>query len=122
MKPRPFQVVDEIRRDAERQFREKEQTLMAKLKDTEKKLSGLEQKQEGSEKVILSEKDRETIDKFRTEMLGVRRELRDVKLAMRQDIDRLDTVLKFINIAGVPLLIGFGALGLTIVRRRQQSR
>lgn len=122
VKPRPFQVVDEIRRDAERQYREKEQTLMAKLKDTEQKLSGLEQKQEGSEKVLLSEKDKETIEKFRTEMLGVRRELRDVKLAMRQDIDRLDTVLKFVNIAGVPLLIGFGALGLTFMRRRQLSR
>jgi ABC-type uncharacterized transport system involved in gliding motility auxiliary subunit len=122
VKPRPFQVVDEIRRDAERQFREKEQTLMAKLKDTEQKLSGLEQKSEGPEKAILSEKDRETIEKFRTEMLGIRRELRDVKLAMRQDIDRLDTTLRFVNIAGVPLLIGIGALGLAIARRRQQNR
>ena len=51
-------------------------------------------------------------------MLGVRRELRDVKLAMRTDIDRLDGVLKFANIATVPLLIGLGAIGLAIVRRR----
>ena len=32
-------------------------------------------------------------------MLTVRRELRDVKLALRQDIDRLDGWLKFVNIA-----------------------
>lgn len=121
IKPRPFQVVDEIRSRAERQFREKEQTLMTKLKDTEQKLSGLEQKSEGGS-AILSDKDRETIEKFRSEMLGIRRELRDVKLAMRQDIDQLDTTVRFINIAGVPLLIGFGALGLAVMRRRKQSR
>ena len=117
VKPRPFQVVDDIRRDAEKKFREKELSLETKLKETQQKLAGLEQKGEGGN-VILTDKDRETIEKFRTEMLGVRRELRDVKLAMRTDIDRLDGVLKFANIAAVPLLIGLGAIGLAIVRRR----
>ena len=43
-------------------------------------------------------------------MLSVRRELRDVKRALREDIDRLDGWLKFVNIALVPLLIGAGGL------------
>jgi len=120
VKPRPFQVVEEIRRDAERRFREKEQTLLAKLKDTEQKLQGLEKRTDGGT-VILSDKDRETIETFRSEMLGIRRELRDVKLAMRQDIDRLEGAVKVANIAAVPLLIAFGAIGLTIVRRRRRS-
>ena len=120
VKPRPFEVVDEIRREAERTFREKEQTLLAKLKETEQKLQGLEKSTEGGN-VILSDKDRETIEKFRGEMLGIRRELRDVKLAMRQDIDRLEGTLKFANIAAVPLLIGLGALALSLARRRNGS-
>ncbi len=117
VKPRPFTVVDDIRRDAEQRFRRKEQVLEAKLQDTQKKLAGIERRGEGG-KVILTDKEREAIDKFRSEMLETRRELRSVKLAMRQDIDRLDSVLKFANIAAIPLLIGFGALGLAIVRRR----
>lgn len=117
VKPRPFTVVDEIKRDAEKQFREKEQTLQTKLKETEQKLQGIQQKGEGGN-IILSDKDRETIEKFRNEMLGTRRELRDVKLALNQDIDRLGATLKFINIAAVPLLIGLGAIGLAIMRRR----
>ncbi len=117
VKPRPFTVVDEIKRNAEKQFREKEQTLQTKLKETEQKLQGIQQKGEGGN-IILSDKDRETIEKFRNEMLGTRRELRDVKLALNQDIDRLGATLKFINIAAVPLLIGLGAIGLAIVRRR----
>ena len=54
-------------------------------------------------------------------MLATRRELRDVKLSLNQDIDRLGSTLKFINIAAVPLLIGLGAIGLAIMRRRSDK-
>ncbi len=117
VKQRPFTVVDEIKRDAEKQFREKEQQLQARLKETQQKLEGIQQKGEGGN-VILTDKDRETIEKFKADMLATRRELRDVKLALNQDIDRLGATLKFINIAAVPLLIGLGAIGLAIMRRR----
>ena len=120
VKPRPFTVVDEIKRDAEKQFREKEQTLQARLKDAQEKLEGVQQKGEGGN-VILTDKDRETIEKFKGEMLSTRRELRDVKLSLNQDIDRLGSTLKFINIAAVPLLIGLGAIGLAIMRRRSDK-
>ncbi len=117
VKQRPFTVVDEIKRDAEKQFREKEQQLQARLKESQQKLEGIQQKGEGGN-VILTDKDRETIEKFKADMLATRRELRDVKLSLNQDIDRLGSTLKFINIAAVPLLIGLGAIGLAIMRRR----
>ena len=121
VKDRPFERVNQIRRNAERRFRTKEQLLVKKLRETEQKLAGLEKRGAGGKKVILSEKDRETIEKFRREMLGIRRELRRVKLSMRQDIDSLDTFLKFTNIAAVPLLIGFGGLAIGVLRRRRRS-
>jgi ABC-type uncharacterized transport system involved in gliding motility auxiliary subunit len=117
---RPFDLVNAIRRDAERRFREKEQALTAKLKDVQEQLAKLERAGEG-EGVILSEKDRQAIERFRSEMLTVRRELRDVKLALRRDIDRLDSWLKFANIGAVPLLIGIGGLGWAAWRRRRRA-
>ncbi len=114
---RPFEHVNMLRRDAERRFRDKEQSLTAKLKELTDQLSKLEKASDGAE-AVLSDKDRQAIDKFRGEMLTVRRELRDVKLALRQDIDRLDGWLKFLNIAAVPLLIGFGGIGWAMRRRR----
>jgi ABC-type uncharacterized transport system involved in gliding motility auxiliary subunit len=116
---RPFELVNTIRRDAERRFREKEQALTAKLKDVQEQLAKLERAGEG-ENVILTEKDRQAIERFRSEMLTVRRELRDVKLALRRDIDRLDSWLKFANIGAVPLLIGIGGLGWAAWRRRRR--
>jgi ABC-type uncharacterized transport system involved in gliding motility auxiliary subunit len=38
-------------------------------------------------------------------MRSIRKELRNVQLALRQDIDKLDSWLKFINIAVIPLIL-----------------
>ena len=117
---RPFTMVDNIRRDAERRYREKEQALTAKLKAAQDQLAKLEAGSEDG-KVLLSDADRQTIEKFRNDMLQTRHELRDVKRALREDIDRLDGWLKFTNIALVPMLIGFGGLGWAAFQRRRRK-
>ena len=114
---RPFQLVEELRRDAERSFREKEQVLTGKLKEVQEQLAKYENSGEGG--VILSENDRQAIDKFRADMLTIRRELREVKLALRQDIDRLDGWLRFANIGLVPLLVALGGGAWALLRRRR---
>jgi len=117
---RPFKLVNDLRRDAERRYREKEQALTTKLKEVQDQLAKLESAGEGAN-VILSESDRQAIEKFRGDMLSIRRELREVKRALREDIDRLDGWLKFANIALVPLLIGIGGIGWAAVRRRRSG-
>jgi len=117
---RPFELVADIRREAERRYREKEQALTAKLKELQDQLAKLEKVGDG-EAVILTEKDREAIERFRGEMLTVRRDLREVKRALREDIDRLDAWLKIANIGAVPLLLGAGAIGWAAWRRRRRS-
>ena len=117
---RPFKLVAELRRDAERRYREKEQALTAKLKEVQDQLAKFESGAEGGA-VILSESDRQSIDKFRADMLSTRRELREVKRALREDIDRLDGWIKFANIALVPLLIGAAGVGWAAMQRRRRS-
>lgn len=117
---RPFTWVQDLRRNAERQFREKEQALEAKLKATQDELQKLQVSAEGGS-VLMSEKEREAAEKFRSQILETRRELREVKRALRSDIDRLDGWLKFANIALVPLLIAVGGLGWTLMRSRQSG-
>jgi ABC-type uncharacterized transport system involved in gliding motility auxiliary subunit len=117
---RPFKLVNELRRQSEQRYREKEQALTAKLKEVQEQLAKLESTGEGAN-LILGESDRQAIEKFRGDMLSIRRELREVKRALREDIDRLDGWLKFANIALVPLLIGFGGLGWAAMHRRRTS-
>ena len=107
-------------------FRLKEEGLAAKLKDLQEKLAKIEQRGAAAEgggpaALMLSEKDKQSIDTFRSEMIATRRELRDVKAALRQDIDRLDWRLRFANIAVVPLLIGLGGLALAFMRRGRRA-
>jgi ABC-type uncharacterized transport system involved in gliding motility auxiliary subunit len=118
---RPFERVANIRRDAERRYREKEQALNAKLKELQGKLQQMETRSGEGGQILLSDKDRQTIDGFRKEMIDVRRELRGVQVELRRDIDRLDGWLKFFNIAAVPLLIGLGGIAVGLSRRRRQA-
>jgi ABC-type uncharacterized transport system involved in gliding motility auxiliary subunit len=111
---RPFTWVEELRRNAERKFREKEQSLEARLKSAQDELAKLQSS--GASGVVTSAKEREAIEKFRAEMLDTRRELREVKRALRSDIDSLDGWLKFANIALVPLMIVLGGLGFAMLR------
>src|SRR5215475_7151072 len=115
---RPFKLVNELRRDAEQRYREKEQLLTNKLKDVQGQLAKLESAGEGGA-TLLTESEKQTVEKFRSDMLSIRRELREVKRALREDIDRLDGWLKFANIALVPLLVGVGGIGWAVRQRRR---
>ena len=119
---RPFELVNEIRRDAERHFREKEQTLVAQLKDLQEKVSNMETKGGEGGTILLSDKDKQTIESARNQMISVRRDLRDVKLALRQDIDRLGGWLKFFNVAAIPLAIGLGGIAVGLAARRRNPK
>jgi ABC-type uncharacterized transport system involved in gliding motility auxiliary subunit len=123
IKERTFTLVEDLRRDAERKFREKEEALTAKLKSVEQELEKLQTSSaQAGGGVIVSDKEREAIEGFKSQMLETRRELRQVKLALSQSIDRLDGWLKFANIALMPLLIAVGGVAWTLWRSRRAAQ
>ena len=106
---RPFTVVEEIRRDAETQFRAQEQELQTRLEETEQKIAQLQQ--EGSEgALLLSQEQAAEIEEFRLEQIKTRKDLRAVQHELQKNIERLGTLLKFINIGLIPLFIALLAL------------
>jgi ABC-type uncharacterized transport system involved in gliding motility auxiliary subunit len=117
---RPFDLVKALRAEAETRFLASEQALTEKLKEVRGKIAKLQK--EGSGELVLTEKDQKEIEKFRAELIETQRELRMVKRELRRDIDRLDGILKFFNIAAVPLLIGLVSVGLAYRRRRPASQ
>ncbi|MCY4450422.1 MAG: Gldg family protein [Immundisolibacterales bacterium] len=118
---RPFTVVNELRQEAELRFREKERELIQRLEETEARLSEL-RSGEGAESVLTTEQ-RDALTEFTNEQLRIRKELRDVRHSLRKDIEALETWLKFVNIALVPIVIGVGGLlaGLHRMRRRRAA-
>ena len=117
---RPFTRVDELKRLADDRFRQKEQELQEELSETERKLAELQGSKSEDQALVLSAEQRAELERFQDEKLRIRAELRQVRRQLDADIESLGARLKFINIAGMPLLISFGALGLLFWRARQK--
>lgn len=120
---RPFLMVEEIQLAAERQFRAEQEVLVKELNDTQAKLEQLTSRENTSGEAILTAEEKQTIAEFRSKTVEIRRKLRDVQHELRKDIDALDAWLKFLNIAAIPLALGFLALIIAIARtmnRRQR--
>jgi ABC-type uncharacterized transport system involved in gliding motility auxiliary subunit len=116
---RPFYRIIDIRNQAEERYRETEQQLSAKLKELQEKVSRLKVTDEEGTQAILTTQQRREFDQARAELLSVRKELRDVQHALRQDIERLDNTLKIVNIWTVPILVAILAIVLALFRRQR---
>ena len=118
---RPFTLIDNIQRAADARYQATEQGLESKLKATEQKMKDLRD-QGGSPDVPLATAQEKAINNFRIDVINIRRQLRQVQLALRQDIDRLEAWTEFFDIAFIPILVGITAIGLGVVRMRRRRR
>ncbi|MGO8915989.1 MAG: Gldg family protein [Stellaceae bacterium] len=119
---RPFEVVQEIQRQADDRSQAREKDLEQQLKDTQAKIKELQGKEGAGGNVTLAAEQNQALDNFRTQMLQIRTQLRQVQLDLRQDIDRLKAALEFFDIALIPLLVGLAAIVLGVVRMRRRKR
>lgn len=118
---RPFTLVQNIQRAADTRYQASEKGLEDKLKDTEQKLKDLRDK--GAHQAgAVDAAQNETIENFRAQLLATRRQLRQVQLAEREDIDRLQNWVEFFDVALIPILVAFAALVIGTVRLRRRQR
>ena len=118
---RPFHLVQEIRQAAERKYRDKEKSLQAKLEDVRSKLENLQRRRGTEGDMVLNPDDKAAIEDFRIQMIVVRKGLRGVQRELRREIDQLDAILKFFNIAFIPLLLGAATIVFALFRRTRRK-
>lgn len=121
---RPFTVLRELQQEAEQQFLDKEKQLRDQLRDTEQKLSELQQSRGGGEDaLILSAEQEAELQRFRDERLRIRKELRDVQHELRKSIESMEDWMQFLNIGLMPILVGVTglAVGMYRVRRKRAA-
>ena len=119
---RPFTKVAQIQQAAEIKFRQKEQELLLSLQETESKLIELEKGNQNEQQLILSVEQEQEIARFREEKIRIRRDLRDVRHQLHQDIERLEGVTKFFNIGFMPLLVGISGVLIGVSQSRRRRR
>ncbi|HKT71347.1 MAG TPA: Gldg family protein [Steroidobacteraceae bacterium] len=117
---RPFERVDALRRNADDRFRAKEQELEQQLNETEQKLTALQSRRNDKSALILTPEQEQELNRFQDEKVRIRKELRAVRAGLNEDIKRLGTELKILNIVVAPAI--FALLALFIAWQRRQRR
>ena len=119
---RPFTLVRAIQQEAEARFRQKEQALQQRLKDTERKIQELQSGKEDETTIILSAEQEAALDGFRQELVVTRKELRNVQHELQKNIESLENVVKFLNIGFMPLVIAVGSVVFSVYNMRRRLR
>lgn len=121
---RPFTLVENIQRDAERKYRAKERELEQKLQETEQAIARMQVQGDSTDESLLTPEQQKEINESRLLAERTRVELRDVQANLRQSLDSLDLAVKFINIGVVPIIVAILALitGWLRIRKRSKGR
>ena len=116
---RKFTKIAALEKTAEDKFRVTEQALNQKMLATEQQIEAMQNDGNGE----LSLEQKAAIDNFTKQLLDTRKELRQVNHSLRQDVDKMEANIKFINIILMPLLVALLAIiiGYSRIRRRRRN-
>lgn len=120
---RPFTKVRAMQVAAEERFRSKIKELEKSLQDTQTRLSELQQAKQGSgqQRSILSPEQQAEIQKFKQKQAQANKELKEVRKDLRREIDSLENRLKWMNIAGMPLVVVAAGISVALVKRKKTA-
>lgn len=118
---RPFTVVREMQAKAEANYRNKIKEMEDSLSQTQQKLNELQKSKEGGQKFILSAEQQKELENFRRSEIQVKKDLKEERKKLRQDIDSLENRTKWLNIAGMPFLVAVSGVGLALWKRKRTA-
>src|SRR5258708_5746251 len=108
---RPFTVVQKMQKQAEDSYRNKIKELEDGLQETQKRLNELQSKKEKGQRFILSPEQQQEVERFKKKEAESKKELKEVKRNLRQDINALENRVKVLNIFGMPVGVVLFGLG-----------
>lgn len=122
--PRRMDMIDDLERDAQEAMESREEELRADLEATEARLAQLQAQGRGSGAFAgnlgaeLTPEEAAVVRELEARVGEVRGQLRRTERELRGDVDRLETLVVFVNVWLMPLLVA-GA-GLFFFWRRQR--
>lgn len=110
----PFTVVRDMEADAQKRYQEQLQALEGRPQQ----LTQLQSQVGDSGLLVASPEVAASIAEYQAQEAEMHRERRDIRRALREDIDALETKLVLLNLFAAPLLIGVFGLWFHRSRRR----
>jgi len=118
---RPFVVVNKMAAAAQQKYQSKIDELEDNLNETRQKLASLQTSKQTDQKTLLSPEQQAEIKKFQESETTINRELKQVRKSLREEIDSLQNTVKWIDIAGMPIVVTLVGLTLAFVKRRKRA-
>jgi ABC-type uncharacterized transport system involved in gliding motility auxiliary subunit len=115
---RPFTVVRRMEAKAQKQYQQKLTELEARLQSVQSKLTELQGKKTEGNRLVASPEVARAIEDFQKQSAAIRGERRQIRRALREDIDALENRLLVVNLLASPLLIA--AFGVWLYRARRK--
>ena len=116
---RPFEVVQDLQRQAQERYLAEEGMLQQKLEEVQRRLGELQQRKDHSQEFIISADQQREIKKFRDQQYETQQQLKLVRRRLREDIERLGAKIKTVNILLMPLCVALSGIGFGVYRRRR---
>ena len=115
---RPFDVVRKMEAEAQKQYQSKLTELDGRLQQVQTKLSELQGKKGEGNRLVATPEMAKAIEDFQKQQAKMRGERREIRRALREDIDRLENRLLVLNLLATPLLVG--VFGFWFYRNRRK--
>ena len=116
---RPFEVVRAMEIEANKKYQEQLGALETRLQSVQSKLGELQGKKGEANRLVASPEVTKAIADFQKQQAAMTGERRQIRRALREDIDALENRLLIVNLLAGPLLIG--AFGLWFARSRKRA-
>ena len=118
---RPFVLVNKLEAAAQQKYQSKIDELEDNLNQTRQNLAGLQTNKQSDQKMLLSPEQQAEIKKFQENEATVNRELKQVRKNLRQEIDSLQTTVKWVDIAAMPVVVALTGVMLAYIKRRRRA-
>jgi ABC-type uncharacterized transport system involved in gliding motility auxiliary subunit len=118
---RPFVVVNKMETAAQQKYQSKIDELEDNLNQARQNLAALQTSKQSDQKMLLSPEQQAEIKKFQENEATVNKELKQVRKNLRQEIDSLQTTVKWVDIAAMPVIVTIVGLALALVKRRRRA-
>lgn len=115
---RPFDVVRKMEVEAQQRYQSQLTALDARLQEVQTKLSELQGKRTEGNRLIATPEMAAAIEEFQQQSAAMRGERREIRRALREDIDRLENRLLIVNLLTTPVLVL--AFGMWFARARRK--
>ena len=115
---RPFTRVAEIQKDAQKRWQSEEESLTNQINDLQRKLNEMQAQRTDGNRFALNAEQQAEIARFREDERRVKKQRREVRKNLRDDIEQLGRRLVAVNMLFVPMAAT--GLGVSVFYRRSR--